>query len=84
MFCNDFLNLVLVCKDVEQRYGRTRTRGFFSTVRLFTFTSSMLAISFLEHLFLKFSGYSFFKKISFRQTSSLCNLVQLEEICMHQ
>ena len=34
MFFNDFFNLVLVCKDIEPRYGRTRTRGFFSTVKI--------------------------------------------------
>ena len=33
----DFFNLVLVCKDIEPRYGRTRTRGFFSTVRVVYF-----------------------------------------------
>ena len=30
MFFNDFFNLVLVCKDIEPRYVRTRTRGFLS------------------------------------------------------
>ena len=29
MFFTDFFNLVLVCKDIEPRYGRTRTRGFW-------------------------------------------------------
>ena len=32
MFFNDFFNLVLVCKDIEPRYGRTRARDFFSIV----------------------------------------------------
>ena len=38
MFFNDFFNLVLVCKDIEPRYGRTRTRDFFLTVRVVSFT----------------------------------------------
>ena len=32
MFFNDFFNLVLVCKDTEQMYGRTKTGGFSYTV----------------------------------------------------
>ena len=32
MFLNDFFNLVLVCKDIKPKHGRTKTRGFFSTV----------------------------------------------------
>ena len=29
MFFNDFLNLVLFCKDIEPRYGRTRQEASF-------------------------------------------------------
>ena len=34
MCFNNFFNLVLVCKELETRYGRTRTRGFFSNFSL--------------------------------------------------
>ena len=51
-----FLNLVLVCNDIEPRYERTRTRGFCSTVRVVSFTMCMLSINLLKHLFIKFSG----------------------------
>ena len=40
MVFNDFLNLVLVCKDIEPRYGRARTRGFFSMLRIAPLTIS--------------------------------------------
>ena len=56
MHFNDFFNLVLFCKDIEPKYGRTRTRGFFSTVRVVSFTTCMLSINFLKHLFIKSSG----------------------------
>ena len=46
MFFNDFFNLVLVCKDIELRYGRTRTNGIFSTVRIVALTTCMLSINF--------------------------------------
>ena len=55
MFFNDFFNVVLVCKDIGPRYGRTRTRGFFSAVRVVSFTTGMLSINFLKNLFIKFS-----------------------------
>ena len=80
MFFNDFFNQALVCKDNEPRYGRTSTRGFFSTVRVVSFTTYMLSINLLKHLLVKSSGEPFFKKMSFRQANSLCNLVQLEQI----
>ena len=50
MFFNDFFDLVVVCKDIEPRYGGTRTRGFFSTVRLVSFTTCMFFIIFLRHI----------------------------------
>ena len=34
MFANDFFNLVLDCKVIVPKYGITRTKGFFSTVRV--------------------------------------------------
>ena len=40
MLFNEFFNFVLVCKDIEPRCGRTRTRDFFSTVtRVVSFTT---------------------------------------------
>ena len=83
IFVIDFLNLVLVCKDVEPGYGRTRTGGFFSAVRVVSLTTCMLSISLLEDLFIKCSGLPFFKKIYVRQTNWLCNLVQLKHIRDH-
>ena len=38
-FFNGILNLVLVCKDIEPRYGRTRARGLLSTVKVVSFTT---------------------------------------------
>ena len=38
IFFNDFFNLVLVCKVIGTRYWRTRTRGFFSIVRIVSLT----------------------------------------------
>ena len=81
MFFNNFLNLVLVCKDTEPRYGKTRTRGFFSTIRVVS--TCMLSINFLKHLLIKSSGYPFLTKISFKRTNSLFNLVKLEQICKY-
>ena len=51
-----FFNLVIVCEDIEPRYGRTRTRGLFSTVRVVSFTTCMLSINLLKHVYIKFSG----------------------------
>ena len=56
MFFDYFFNWVLVCKDIEPRYRRTRDRGFFSTVRVVFFTRCMLSINFLNYLFIKSSG----------------------------
>ena len=56
MFFNNFFNLVLGCNDIEPRYGRTRTRVFFLTVRKVPFTTCILSINFLKHLFIKSSG----------------------------
>ena len=39
MVFHDIFNLVQIYKDIEPRYGRTRTRGFFSVVRVVSFTS---------------------------------------------
>ena len=61
MFFDGFLNLVLVCKDIELRYGRTRTREFFPTVRVVSFTTCMLSINFLKHLSIESLGEQNFK-----------------------
>ena len=44
MFFNDFFNLVLVCKDIEPRYGRTWARSIFSTFRFWNFTLDEVAL----------------------------------------
>ena len=49
MFFNDFFNLVVDCKDVDPRYGRTRLRGFFSEQRLLFFSKNS---SVADHLLL--------------------------------
>ena len=51
MFFNDFFNLVLVFKDIEPRFGRTWTRGFFSTVRVASFTTCMFFKAFIYKIF---------------------------------
>ena len=83
MFFNDFFNFVLICKDSKPRYIRTGTIGIFSTVRVVSFTTFLLSINFLKHLFIKLSRQPYFKKISFRQINPMCNLVQLEHIPKH-
>ena len=62
MFFNYFLDLVVVCKYIEPKYGRTRTRDLISTVRVVSFTTFMFSINVLKHLFIKnFKGSHFFK-----------------------
>ena len=53
MFFNDFFNLILVCKDIEPRYGKTRAKGFFSSVRVVSFTTCVLSINLLKHKIFK-------------------------------
>ena len=72
MFMNDFFNLVLVCKVIEPSYGRTRTRGFFSILRVVPLTTSVLSINLLKHF-----RVAIFKKICFRKSNSVCNLVEV-------
>ena len=60
MLFNDFFNLVLVCKDIEPRYGRTRTRGFSSTVRVVSFTTCMLSNNFFKAFIYKIFGVAIF------------------------
>ena len=62
MFSNDLFNFVLNCKYIEPRYGRTKKRGFFSIVRIVSFTICMLSINFLKHLFIKSSEKPFLRK----------------------
>ena len=38
MFFNDFFNLVLVCKDMEPRYGRTRMKNMPKEHKIPTFS----------------------------------------------
>ena len=45
---------VLVCKDIELRYGRTKTKHFFSTVRVVSLSTSASSINLLKDLFIKF------------------------------
>ena len=53
---NDFFNLVLVCKDIELRYGRANIRGFLSTVTvLLSLSLYVLSMNFFKPLFSKFS-----------------------------
>ena len=59
MFFNDFLNFFLVCKDIEPRCGRTRARGFFSTVRVVSWLCVCLKF-FLKNLW-NFQGNHFLR-----------------------
>ena len=49
------------------------TRAFFWIVSIVPLITLMLAINLLKHLFTKFSGERFFKKIYFTKTNSVCN-----------
>ena len=53
---NACCSLVLVCKDIIPKYGKTRTKGFFPTVGTFSLTKSTLFKNFLKHLSIKFLG----------------------------
>ena len=81
MFLNDFFNLVLICKDIERKYQRTRTIGFFPTVRVVSFTTCIHKS--FERFIYKVFTITIFKKIYFRHSNSVCNLVQLEYIWNH-
>ena len=48
-YFNGLFNLFVVFKDIESRNGRTRTKGFFSTVRVVSLTTCMLSINLLKH-----------------------------------
>ena len=61
--CNEFLNLLLVCKDTEPRYRKTKARGFFSTVRAFPLTMCILYINLLKHFLQIFQASHFLTKI---------------------
>ena len=52
-FLNDFFNLSLFDKDIEPRYGRTRTKGFFSTARVVSFAMCLLFIYLLKQFIYK-------------------------------
>ena len=88
MFFNDFFNLVLVSMNIiKPSHGRTRLRGFFSTVRVVSVTTSMLIMNFLCVTFSKFSVNfqgSYFFKMFFRKSNSVSHLAQLEHIKKHQ
>ena len=45
---DDFFNLVQVFKDITPRDGRTRTRGYFSAVKVSALTTCMLFTNFLN------------------------------------
>ena len=46
MFFSDFFNIFLVYKDIKPRYGRTKKRDVFLTVRV---VSCILSINLLKH-----------------------------------
>ena len=68
MFSKDFFNLVLFCKDIKPRYGRTRTRGFFLTVSLFNY---LYAIHKSFETFKTFSKTVFLKKTAVLYISAI-------------
>ena len=62
MSLKDFLNLVLVCKEISPRYGSDRIKVFFSTVVTWGRFMCNLLIIFLKHLSINNKGYHFLKK----------------------
>ena len=55
----------------------------FQLSRQGSFTTCMLFINFLKHLFTKFLEYPFSKKNCFRKNNSMVNLDLLEHIRKH-
>ena len=53
---NGCCNLVLICKDITPKYGRTRSKRVFSTIGKFSIKRWILYRKFLKHLPLKISG----------------------------
>ena len=74
---NDSFNLVLVCKDIEPRNGRTRTRGYFRTFTVVSLTRYMLYLNFLKHSFIKSLRLLFVKKIYHELWFTYCNTCNL-------
>ena len=80
----DFLNLVLVCKEISPRYGSDRVKVFFSTVVTWGRIMTNLLITILKHFSINDKGYPFFKKTCFKKLSSSRNFVQSQQILKHR
>ena len=80
----DFLNLVLVCKEISPRYGG-RIKVFFSTAVTLGHFMTKLLITILKHLStINDKGYPFFKNTCVKKLRSSWNFVQSEQILKHR
>ena len=70
MLLKDFLNLILVCKEISPSYGNDRIKAFFSTVVTCGRFMTNLLITILKHLSINNKGYPFFKNTCFKKLSS--------------
>ena len=68
---NAWCNLVLVCKDIIPKYGRTRSRRFFPARGTFSPIRWILSKNFLKHLSNNFSGQSFLWNIFLKKVDSV-------------
>ena len=66
MFLNDFLSLVLNCKEISPKKGRGRISKRFSTVNFTEDSVKTLSMTFLKQESIDPDGYPFFKKTPLR------------------
>ena len=59
----DFLNFVLVCKEISPRYGNDKNKVFFSTALAWGRLMNNLSTNVLKQLSINDKGYPFFKKL---------------------
>ena len=96
MFFTDLFNLVLVCKDIEPRYGKTRATVFFSAVRVVSFNTRMLFMFYYMHIMscesrfnpnldnIRFSECKNSKIENYRPASILSCFSKVYERCLEQ
>ena len=74
----DFLNLVLVHKEISPRYGNDKNKVFFSTIINCERLINNLSTNVLKKLSINDKAYPFFKNTCFQKLSSSWNFVQSE------
>ena len=82
-FLNDFLSLVLHCKEASPKKGAGKISKHFSTVNFTGDSVKALSITFLKEESIKPDGLPFLKKILLRNLSSSLSFVQSEQIRKH-